>query len=128
MLSTTACLVCCGLSTMLTQQAVQTGMSAIQMARADYRMFVLQMYPAQIRGTAHGISAATGKVGSIGIVVSAPSQQAEHVRRNCCLILSYWHAKPLKLRVCRVCTSCMRPVLSWSRLPLLPFWWQAGSL
>ena len=32
---------------------------------------MLQMYPAQVRGTAHGISAATGKVGSISIVVSA---------------------------------------------------------
>ncbi len=29
----------------------------------------LQMYPAQIRSTAHGISAATGKVGSICVVV-----------------------------------------------------------
>ena len=39
-------------------------------------LFVLQMYPAQVRGTAHGISAATGKVGSIGIVVSAPASKA----------------------------------------------------
>jgi hypothetical protein len=31
--------------------------------------FALQMYPAQIRSTAHGISAATGKVGSICVVV-----------------------------------------------------------
>ena len=29
----------------------------------------LQMYPAQVRGTVHGISAATGKVGSIAVVV-----------------------------------------------------------
>ena len=29
----------------------------------------LQMYPAQVRSTAHGISAATGKVGSILVVV-----------------------------------------------------------
>lgn len=29
----------------------------------------LQMYPAQIRSTAHGLSAATGKVGSILVVV-----------------------------------------------------------
>lgn len=28
-----------------------------------------EMYPAQVRGTAHGISAATGKVGSIAVVV-----------------------------------------------------------
>ena len=72
------------------------------MARADCSMFVLQMYPAQVRGTAHGISAATGKVGSIGIVVSAPSQQAEHACRDCCLILPYQHAKPLKLRVSKM--------------------------
>ena len=63
---------------------------------------MLQMYPAQVRGTAHGISAATGKVGSIGIVVSAPSQQARHVSHGCCLTLTYWYAKPPKLRVCRV--------------------------
>lgn len=29
----------------------------------------MQMYPAQIRSTAHGISAATGKIGSIMVVV-----------------------------------------------------------
>ena len=30
---------------------------------------LFQMYPAQVRSTEHGISAATGKVGSIAVVV-----------------------------------------------------------
>ena len=38
-------------------------------AVCDTCLACVQMYPAPIRSTAHGISAATGKVGSISVVV-----------------------------------------------------------